>query len=307
MACRGCLEWLLKLLNFLLTLVGLAMVGYGIYLFVEYKSASSGDAISISPSSDELVQLGRPMMMAVSLSSSILDSFPKAWFIYLFAGIGVILFVVSCFGCIGAATRNGCCLSCPTQYSVLVILLILVELGFAAFIFFDKSWKDEIPTDKTGDFDMIYDFLEEHWKIVKWVALGAVILESSLSRDENIIDYELKPKSYAKLIMALVFLLALLVRAANRPAEYDSDDEYIGGPRQQIRQPLINRPPVPPTGVPVAGALDQRPSRNDAWSTRMREKYGLDTSEFTYNPSDSSRYQQAPPQPTEERSRCTIM
>lgn len=30
----------------------------------------------------------------------------------------------------------------PMQYSVLVILLILVELGVAAFIFFDKSWKD---------------------------------------------------------------------------------------------------------------------------------------------------------------------
>jgi hypothetical protein len=71
---------------------------------------------------------------------------------------------------------------------------------------------------------------------------------------------------------ALLFLLALLVRAANRPAEYDSDDELIA-PRQQIRQPLMsNRPAAPATGVPVAGALDQRPSRNDAWSTRMREK-----------------------------------
>ena len=27
---------------------------------------------------------------------------------------------------------------------------------------------------------MIYDFLEENWKIVKWVALGAVILEVSM-------------------------------------------------------------------------------------------------------------------------------
>lgn len=70
-----------------------------------------------------------------------------------------------------------------------------------------------------------------------------------------------------------MFLLALMVRAANRPVEYDSDDEFIVS-RQQIRQPLINRPPPPATGVPVvAGALDQRPpSRNDAWSTRMREK-----------------------------------
>ena len=67
-------------------------------------------------------------------------------------------------------------------------------------------------------------------------------------------------------------MLALIVRAANRPAEYDSDDEYIGGSRQQIRQPLINRQPVPAAGVPVVGPLDQRPGRNDAWSARMREK-----------------------------------
>lgn len=164
---------------------------------------------------------------------------------------------------------------------MLVIILILVELGCAAFIYFDKSWEDELPTDNTGDFAMIYDFLEEHWSIVKWVALGIVVLE------------------------ALLFLLALMVRAANRPVEYDSDDEYIA-PRQQIRQPFINRPP-PATGVPVAGTLDQRPIRNDAWTARMREKYGLDTSEFTYNPSESSRHQQVPPQNAEERSRCTIM
>lgn len=92
------------------------------------------------------------------------------------------------------------------QFSVLVILLILAELGCAAFIFFDKSWKEvsnlvlqiscfekqscmigyltsfvtnfqEIPADKTGDFDLIYGFLEEHWNIIKWVALGVVVLE----------------------------------------------------------------------------------------------------------------------------------
>ncbi|KAL6979830.1 Tobamovirus multiplication protein 2A [Sarracenia purpurea var. burkii] len=278
MACRGFWECLLKLLNFLLTLTGLAIVGYGIYLFVEFEKSSSHDS-SLAPTSDTVLQLGRPMLMAVSLSSSFLDNLPKAWFIYLFIGAGVILFVISCFGCIGATTRNGCCLS---FYAVLVILLILVELACAAFILFDKSWKDDFPTDKTGYFDMIYDFLEENWKIVKWVALGIVILE------------------------ALLFLLPLLVRATNRPPEYDSDDE--GGPRQQARQPLINRPPVPATGVPVvAGTLDQRSGRNNAWSARMREKYGLDTAEFTYNPSESNRYQQATAQPAEERSRCTIL
>ncbi|KAK4846094.1 hypothetical protein QYF36_013029 [Acer negundo] len=281
MACRGCFECLLKLLNFLLTLVGLAMVGYGIYLFVEYKRAEANNTVMILPATSDqgLVQLGRPMLMAVSLSANIFENLPKPWFIYLFIGVGVVLFVISCFGCVGASTRNGCCLCC---YSLLVILLILVELGCAAVIFFDKTWKDEIPTDKTGYFNMIYDFLKENWSIVRWVALGVVILE------------------------ALIFLLALMVRSANKPVEYDSDDEILA-PRPQIRQPFLNRPPPPATGVPVAGTVDQRPSRNDAWSTRMREKYGLDTSEFTYNPSESHRFQQVPPQQTEERSRCTIM
>ncbi|RVX00163.1 Tobamovirus multiplication protein 2A [Vitis vinifera] len=79
MACRGCLECLLKILNFLLTLVGLAMVGYGIYLFVEYKKSSS-ETLTISPvmGDSDVIQLGRPVMMAVTLSSSILDNLPKA-------------------------------------------------------------------------------------------------------------------------------------------------------------------------------------------------------------------------------------
>lgn len=272
----------MKVLNFLLILVGLAMIGYGVYLFVEYKNAAAlpDDDTPIPPSSGEFIQLGRPMLVAVSLGDNIFDKLPKAWFIYLFTGLGAVVLFIACCGCIGTATRNGCCLTC---YSLLVILLILVELGLAAFIFFDKSWKEEIPVDKTGNFDTIYEFLEDHWNVIRWVALGAVTFE------------------------ALVFLLALVVRAANRPADYDSDEEYMGNPRQQIRQPLVNRPAAASTGGPPVATLDQRPSRNDAWSTRMREKYGLDTAEFTYNPSESNRYQQAPTQAAEETSRCTIM
>ena len=73
-------------------------------------------------------------------------------------------------------------------------------------------------------------------------------------------------------MQALLFFLALIVRAANRPADYDSDDDEYIDPRSGIQQPLINRQGVPATGVPVPAILDQRPSRNDAWSQRMREK-----------------------------------
>ncbi|KAL8141793.1 hypothetical protein V2J09_014825 [Rumex salicifolius] len=283
MACRGFLECVLKLLNFFMTLAGLAMVGYGIYLYVEYKQSSSLSSIPMAPGSEEdLIRLGRPFLAMASLSTSIWDDIYSAWFLCVFVGVGVILFIISCFGCIGASARNGCCLSCVSlQYALLVILLILVELGCAAFIFFDSSWEDEIPTDGTGYFDKIYDFLKEHWSIAKWVALGIVVFE------------------------AVLFLLALLVRAANAPPEYDSDEEY-NNQRQSFRQPLINRPP-PATGVPVVGVVDQRTNRNDAWSARMREKYGLDTSEFTYNPNEPGRSQQPAQQQNEERGRCTIM
>lgn len=84
MACRGCFECLLKLLNFFLSLLGLAMVGYGIYLLVEYLQSHS-DVPGPSLSGDhDLVQLGRPMLMAVSLSSSIFDNLPKAWYEFYF-------------------------------------------------------------------------------------------------------------------------------------------------------------------------------------------------------------------------------
>nr|GMD82173.1 tobamovirus multiplication protein 2A [Ipomoea batatas] len=327
MACKGCLECLLKLFNFLLTLAGLGMVGYGIYLFVEYKNHSpSGDEHPIPPSSGELVQLGRPMLVAVSLANNIFDNLPKEWYEWIFLTLPMEAF----FFAQRASSSPRKLLLCPwsfffatstcnTRGGVVISLAGFLETHFDRELFgrsrdvinasgdvgengrhgknrddreeigvadrrYLKRRPEEIPTDRTGNFDMIYEFLEDNWKIVKWVALGVVVLE------------------------ALMFLLALVVRAANRPADYDSDDEYIGGPRQQIRQPLINnRQPAPVTGVPVAGTLDSRPSRNDAWSARMREKYGLDTSEFTYNPSESNRYPPTNGQPAEERGRCTIM
>lgn len=70
-------------------------------------------------------------------------------------------------------------------------------------------------------------------------------------------------------VQVLAFLLAVIMRASNSPAYYDSDDEYIAPRPFSIHQPLINRQ-LPAAGVPVAaGSLDQR---SNAWSTRMREK-----------------------------------
>lgn len=88
------MECILKLLNFLLTIAGLAMVGYGIYLLVEYNKLA-GDTHTVSPADKDhgLVQLGRPMLMAVSLSASIFDNLPKAWYVY---SVIIVQLLVGC-------------------------------------------------------------------------------------------------------------------------------------------------------------------------------------------------------------------
>jgi hypothetical protein len=65
--------------------VGLAMIGFGIYLFVEYTRADDNVALVSTLSDGQgLTQLGRPMLMTVSLSDNILDKLPKAWYVAFF-------------------------------------------------------------------------------------------------------------------------------------------------------------------------------------------------------------------------------
>ncbi|AQK50709.1 Tobamovirus multiplication protein 2A [Zea mays] len=276
MACRGFFECVLKLLNLVVMAVGLAMVGYGAFLLVTWLQvaplpppSSSPDAV---PPSGELVRLGRPLLLFVdaSLSDGTAERLSSAWFIFAFIGVGAILFVTSIFGCAGA--RNGCCLSIV------------------------------IPVDKTGNFDMMYSFLKENWRIAKWVALGAVVFE--VTRTENIItarnvlparSNSTKPLLF---MQALLFTVAIIVQSGNQ-TDYDSDDEYIGA-RSGIRQPLVNQQAAAAAADPRVPNLDYRPIRNDAWSQRMREKYGVDSF-------DPNRFQPATISPGEQRNRCTIL
>jgi len=76
-ACRGFFECLLRLLNFILTVAGLAMVGYGIYLLVEWmKISEDGSGAGLTA---EVLVSGRPLLGAVALGDSFLDQLPKAW------------------------------------------------------------------------------------------------------------------------------------------------------------------------------------------------------------------------------------
>lgn len=57
--------------------------------------------------------------------------------------------------------------------------------------------------------------------------------------------------------------------------------------------------------------MERGDARTDAWSARMRDKYGLDTSRFTYNPETcrtTSAASELPPRaPAAESRRCDVM
>lgn len=160
---------------------------------------------------------------------------------------------------------------------------MIIELALAAFIFFDESWQDVIPDDSTGELDSIESFVEDNLDILKWSALAVVILQ------------------------AFALLLAVVLRAlgSNARKDYDSDDEFLA-PTRTSRQPLLNRQTTSGTSTNASGS-ESRPARADAWSTRMREKYGLDTTEFSYNPTESKRFAQQATVTEEKKSWCSIM
>lgn len=312
MTCRGFLQFILKLLNFLLAMVSAAMVLYALWMLNEWYKHSSGPSpapppdesydfpITLMESSNlallpqqtetseyqqmEPVEIHSFMMeQATKLEFSLFPSgLPAPWFIYAFLGAGIIACLITCTGHIAGETSSACCLSC---YTVLLIMLLILQGAITATVFFDHTWREDLPKDPTGELAKIYDFVEENYDICKWVGLSVLIVEA----------------------LALLFSLTLRAVLDPRKSGYDSDDDYL--PRSQ-RQPLLNRQATTAGGAAPNGApTESRPARSDEWSKRMREKYGLDTNEFTYNPSESKRVPQTGAVPTgeENKSCCTIM
>uniref|UniRef100_A0A6N2M029 Uncharacterized protein n=1 Tax=Salix viminalis TaxID=40686 RepID=A0A6N2M029_SALVM len=83
---RSCIQSILKLVNCVIGMVGIAMVLYSIWL-IRVWEREVGDF----PFFDD-------------------DDDFTPWFIYTFIGLGVTLTVITCFGHIAAETANGCCL-----------------------------------------------------------------------------------------------------------------------------------------------------------------------------------------------------
>ncbi|CAN6485867.1 unnamed protein product [Victoria cruziana] len=188
--------------------------------------------------------------------------------------IGVLLCLITCVGHIAGETINGCCLC---FYTFLMTVIILLEAALVGFMLIDKHWEEDLPYDPTGEFHKLRSFIEDNIDICEGVGL------------------------FVLAIQALSLLLALILRAmvTRRRGHYECDeDDYLVG--ADFRQPFLG------AQVTASTSLDSKSNRSDAWSTRMREKYGLNPNEFAYGGGDPSVVQ---PMGTirEDQGRCSIL
>lgn len=173
------------------------------------------------------------------------SSSPSPWFIYAFMGVGVMLCCISCTGHIAAESINGCCLC---FYSILKTLFILLEVALILFIALDHHWERDLPSDQTGEIDRIRKFIEANIDFCKWIGITVVVIQ------------------------AVSLLLAVVLRSMVN-LQMKDDIENDSEERGKVWEPLLN-PRV--TQASVSG--DGKAFHSDIWSSRMREKYGLSTS-----------------------------
>ncbi|KAG6420471.1 hypothetical protein SASPL_117000 [Salvia splendens] len=231
---RCCVQSLLKLVNSLLGMVGIAMIIYSLWMFrVWLRTNESTDV-------------------------------PVPWFIYTILGIGASLCVITCSGHIAAETANGCCLfivsfhgrsgnSCFlnyklcvdllwsgfSRYMAFVFMIFLLEAAVTADVFLNHNWQEDFPADATGNFDKLKDFVKDNFDICKWIGLSVVAVQG------------------------LSMLLAMVLKALGPHSEkyYESDDEYLPD-----RVPLLKNYAPPHGSEPAYGA------KSDSWIGRINSK-----------------------------------
>lgn len=172
---------------------------------------------------------------------------PAPWFIYSFMAVGILVCCITCIGHIAAESINGCCLC---FYVMLKTILILLEAVFVAFVAFDRHWEKDLPFDQTGELDSLRSFIEDNADICKWVGISLIIIQV--------------------LSMILAFVLRSMVSSGR--GDHECEDDYDVESRS--REPLL----YPQSGQTSASTKAAgRNTYSDIWSSRVREKYGMNS------------------------------
>ncbi|XP_073144321.1 tetraspanin-18-like [Henckelia pumila] len=168
------------------------------------------------------------------------QSLPATWFIYGFMGVGILMCCITCIGHFAAEAINGCCLC---FYALLSTVFILLEVSLVAFISLNHQWQKELPFDPTGEFESLCAFIKSNVDVSKCVGIAIVTIQ------------------------VLSILFAIILRSSVSSQRDDDDIEEDYDFRGRTREPLLHS---------HSGKASASPrGDSDIWSSRMREKYGL--------------------------------
>ncbi|OWM91020.1 hypothetical protein CDL15_Pgr023353 [Punica granatum] len=146
---RSCMQSMLKLVNSVNGMVGIAMILYSVWMLKIWERHTYD-----LPFDD--------------------SSQPNPWFIYTFLGLSFSLCVITCFGHIAAETANGCCLY---LYMFLVFLLLALEGAVTADVLLNPHWEQDFPNDLTGNLDQLTEFVRSNFDMFEWIGLTIVSVQ----------------------------------------------------------------------------------------------------------------------------------
>ncbi|KAG8486886.1 hypothetical protein CXB51_020398 [Gossypium anomalum] len=275
--CHVSFAFVLKFLNFLQAFLGVSILLYSLWMLDQWNhhvpispppsAPSPASSLPVLFNSRPEVGGARAAKVFDDLAAGLVSGLdngvefelssvklPAPWFIYSFMGVGIVLCCISLIGCIAAESINGCCLC---FYTLIKIVLILIEASLVAFIAIDRRWEKDIPFDPTGELDSLRSFIEDNVDICKWVGLSVVIIQ----------------------VLALLVAVILRTMVSVRRRNIDDEDDYERG---RTREPLLN-PQSNHTSTSAKG--DGRVSHSDFWGSRIREKYCMNSGD-SYNSAD---------------------
>ncbi|KAK6238982.1 hypothetical protein QUC31_004451 [Theobroma cacao] len=276
--CHVSFAFVLKFLNFLQAFVGVSIILYSIWMLDQWNHHVPIYPPPIAPSPESFLSVhfnSRPEIGAeaarvfddfvVGLASGLDNSvgfdlssvkLPAPWFIYSFMGVGIVLCCITFIGCIAAESVNGCCLC---FYTLLKIVLILIEAALVAFIAIDRHWEKDLPFDETGELDSLRSFIEDNIDLCKWVGISVVIVQA--------------------LSLLVAIILRAMVSSGRRDIDNEDDYENIRG---RTWKPLLNSQS---SHTSTSAKTDGKGTHSDIWGSRIREKYGLNSGD-RYNSAD---------------------
>ncbi|KAK9055670.1 hypothetical protein SSX86_026755 [Deinandra increscens subsp. villosa] len=241
--CNSFLAFNLKFLTLFQLFVGISIILYSTFMLNQWNKHLPESSNSNSAIFDSVRVPDQPISLGGMIAGS-----PFPWFIYAFMGLGVMLCCISCTGHIAAEAINGYCLRC---YAVMKTVFIILEVALILFIALDSHWERHLPSDPTGEIDSFREFVESDIEFCKWVGIAVVAVQ------------------------AASLLLAVVLRAMVNSQMKDDEDDIEDDGDARAWEPLLN-PQLAQTAVSIN--VNGKSFHPGVWSSRMREKYGLSSS-----------------------------